>query len=211
MKITNKSMHQSISAQLQTTYEFLADLGFNKAKTGIVLGTGLGSFIHQMTIEQQIPYNEIPHFPVSTVEFHKGNLVLGHINGQYIIAMQGRFHYYEGYNMQEITFPIRLMKMLGLERLFLSNAAGGMNPDFKKGDGPRLHRPVRPEVPPREQGLIGPARQRRQGPPLRIRNPLCRKAQGVLASTTAAPRRPCAAAPPRPRRTRRTPPRCGCA
>lgn len=127
-------MHQSISAQLQTTYEFLADLGFNKAKTGIVLGTGLGSFIHQMTIEQQIPYNEIPHFPVSTVEFHKGNLVLGHINGQHIIAMQGRFHYYEGYNMQEITFPIRLMKMLGLERLFLSNAAGGMNPDFKKGD-----------------------------------------------------------------------------
>lgn len=127
-------MHQSISAQLQTTYEFLADLGFNKAKAGIVLGTGLGSFIHQMTIEQQIPYNEIPHFPVSTVEFHKGNLVLGHINGQYIIAMQGRFHYYEGYNMQEITFPIRLMKMLGLERLFLSNAAGGMNPDFKKGD-----------------------------------------------------------------------------
>lgn len=127
-------MHQSISAQLQTTYEFLADLGFNKAKTGIVLGTGLGSFIHQMTIEQQIPYNEIPHFPVSTVEFHKGNLVLGTINGQYVMAMQGRFHYYEGYNMQEITFPIRLMKMLGLERLFLSNAAGGMNPDFKKGD-----------------------------------------------------------------------------
>lgn len=127
-------MHQSISAQLQTTYEFLADLGFNKAKTGIVLGTGLGSFIHQMTIEQQIPYNEIPHFPVSTVEFHKGNLVLGTINGQWVMAMQGRFHYYEGYSMQEITFPIRLMKMLGLERLFLSNAAGGMHPDFKKGD-----------------------------------------------------------------------------
>ncbi len=127
-------MHQSISAQLQTTYEFLADLGFNKAKTGIVLGTGLGSFIHQMTIEQQIPYNEIPHFPVSTVEFHKGNLVLGTINGQSVMAMQGRFHYYEGYSMQEITFPIRLMKMLGLERLFLSNAAGGMHPDFKKGD-----------------------------------------------------------------------------
>lgn len=127
-------MHQSISAQLQTTYEFLAALGFNKAKTGIVLGTGLGSFIQQMTIEQQVPYNEIPHFPVSTVEFHKGNLVLGTINGQYVLAMQGRFHYYEGYSMQEITFPIRLMKMLGLERLFLSNAAGGMHPDFKKGD-----------------------------------------------------------------------------
>jgi purine-nucleoside phosphorylase len=134
MKITNKGMHQSISAQLQTTYEFLADLGFDKAKTGIVLGTGLGSFIQQMTIEQQIPYNEIPHFPVSTVEFHKGNLVLGTINGQYVLAMQGRFHYYEGYSMQEITFPIRLMKMLRLERLFLSNAAGGINPDFKKGD-----------------------------------------------------------------------------
>lgn len=127
-------MHQSISAQLQTTYEFLAALGFNKAKTGIVLGTGLGSFIQQMSIEQQVSYNEIPHFPVSTVEFHKGNLVLGTINGQYVLAMQGRFHYYEGYSMQAITFPIRLMKMLGLERLFLSNAAGGMNPDFKKGD-----------------------------------------------------------------------------
>jgi purine-nucleoside phosphorylase len=127
-------MEQPIIQQLQHTYEFLVALGFNKAKTGIVLGTGLGSFIQQMTIEQQVPYHEIPHFPVSTVEFHKGNLVLGTVNGQSVLAMQGRFHYYEGYSMQQITFPIRLMKLLGLERLFLSNAAGGMHPDFKKGD-----------------------------------------------------------------------------
>jgi purine-nucleoside phosphorylase len=127
-------MPQSILQQLQDTYEFLQQYGFSKARTGIVLGTGLGDFVNHLTIEQQIPYNEIPNFPLSTVEFHKGNLILGTINGQYVLAMQGRFHYYEGYTMQQITFPIRLMKMLGVERLFLSNAAGGMNPTFKKGE-----------------------------------------------------------------------------
>jgi purine-nucleoside phosphorylase len=127
-------MQQPIVQQLQDTYAFLQSLGFDKAKTGIVLGTGLGGFIGQMQVEKQLPYHEIPHFPVSTVEFHKGNLLLGTVNGQYVMAMQGRFHYYEGYSMQQITFPIRLMKMLGLERLFFSNAAGGMNPGFKKGD-----------------------------------------------------------------------------
>jgi purine-nucleoside phosphorylase len=127
-------MPQSILQQLQDTYAFLQQHGFDKAKTGIVLGTGLGGFVSHLNIEKQIPYNEIPHFPVSTVEFHKGNLILGTINGQYVLAMQGRFHYYEGYTMQQVTFPIRLMKMLGVERLFLSNAAGGMNPTFKKGE-----------------------------------------------------------------------------
>jgi purine-nucleoside phosphorylase len=127
-------MSQSILQQLKDTYAFLQQYGFDKAKTGIVLGTGLSDFVHHLSIEKQLPYNEIPNFPLSTVEFHKGNLILGTINGHYVIAMQGRFHYYEGYSMQQITFPIRLMKMLGVERLFLSNAAGGMNPAFKKGE-----------------------------------------------------------------------------
>jgi purine-nucleoside phosphorylase len=127
-------MPQSILQQLQDTYAFLQQHGFDKAKTGIVLGTGLGDFVNHLTVEKQIPYNEIPHFPVSTVEFHKGNLILGTVNGHCVMAMQGRFHYYEGYSMPQITFPIRLMKMLGVEQLFLSNAAGGMNPAFKKGE-----------------------------------------------------------------------------
>jgi purine-nucleoside phosphorylase len=127
-------MPQSILQQLQDTYAFLQQHGFDKAKTGVVLGTGLGDFVNHLTIEKQLPYNEIPNFPVSTVEFHKGNLILGTINGNTVMAMQGRFHYYEGYTMQQITFPIRLMKMLGVEQLFLSNAAGGMNPAFKKGE-----------------------------------------------------------------------------
>jgi purine-nucleoside phosphorylase len=120
--------------QLHDTYAFLQHHGFDKARTGIVLGTGLGDFVNHVNIEIQVPYNQIPNFPVSTVEFHKGNLILGTINGQYVMAMQGRFHYYEGYSMQQVTFPIRLMKLLGVERLFLSNAAGGMNPAFKKGE-----------------------------------------------------------------------------
>jgi purine-nucleoside phosphorylase len=133
LKIININMSQPLLQQLQDTYDFLQQHGFSKAKTGIVLGTGLSDLINHIAIEKQLPYNEIPNFPVSTVEFHKGNLILGTINGQYVMAMQGRFHYYEGYGMQQITFPIRLMKMLGVERLFLSNAAGGMNPAFKKG------------------------------------------------------------------------------
>jgi purine-nucleoside phosphorylase len=127
-------MQSSILQQLQDTYEFLRQHGFDKAKTGIVLGTGLGGFVDHITVEKRLPYHEIPHFPVSTVEFHKGHLLLGTVNRQPVMAMQGRFHYYEGYSMQQVTFPIRLMKRLGIERLFLSNAAGGMHPDFKKGD-----------------------------------------------------------------------------
>ena len=123
-----------LSEQIKTASSFLQEKGFLGASTGIVLGTGLGSFINEMDVETTIPYKEIPNFPVSTVEFHKGQLVLGKVNGRKVIAMQGRFHFYEGYSMQQITFPIRVMKQLGIEHLLLSNAAGGLNPSFKKGD-----------------------------------------------------------------------------
>jgi purine-nucleoside phosphorylase len=114
--------------------EFLKWKGFTDAKAGIVLGTGLGSFIQLMEVEQAIPYHEIPHFPIATVEFHKGQLLIGTIGSTRVTAMQGRFHYYEGYSMQQITFPVRVMKALGIQYLLLSNAAGGMNPDYKKGN-----------------------------------------------------------------------------
>lgn len=120
--------------KIEECKRFLREKGFKDIKAGVVLGTGLGSFIHAMKIEQSLPYNEIPHFPVATVEFHKGQLVLGRVGETRVVAMQGRFHYYEGYNMQQITFPVRVMKELGIECLLLSNAAGGMNTGFKKGD-----------------------------------------------------------------------------
>ncbi len=120
--------------KIEETTEFLIKEGFTGATTGVVLGTGLGEFINEMKIEKQIAYSDIPNFPVATVEFHKGQLLLGTIGNRKVIAMQGRFHYYEGYSMQEITFPIRVMKKLGVAQLLLSNAAGGINPDFKKGE-----------------------------------------------------------------------------
>ena len=124
---------ENILSKINEATDFLAQKGFKNAQTGIVLGTGLGSFINEMKVELTIPYSDIPHFPQATVEFHKGQLLLGTVGKQKVIAMQGRFHYYEGYDMQEVTFPIRVLKMLGIENLFLSNAAGGMNPAFKKG------------------------------------------------------------------------------
>lgn len=112
----------------------LLQMGFEKPIAGIVLGTGLGALVDKIQVAITIPYHEIPHFPVSTVEYHKGNLIYGYINNVPVIAMQGRFHYYEGYSMQQITFPVRVMKELGIRKLFLSNAAGGINPEYKKGD-----------------------------------------------------------------------------
>ena len=103
-------------------------------KTAIILGTGLGQLASEITEPYEIPYSNIPNFPVSTVEGHVGKLIFGQLGGKDIVAMQGRFHYYEGYNMKEVTFPIRVMYELGIEKLFVSNAAGGMNPDFKIGD-----------------------------------------------------------------------------
>ena len=120
--------------KITDTADFLKRKGFGNAAVGIVLGTGLGSFIDLIKIEASAAYQDIPNFPTATVEFHKGQLVTGLVGDVKIIAMQGRFHYYEGYSMQQITFPIRVMKALGIKYLLLSNAAGGLNPAFKKGD-----------------------------------------------------------------------------
>jgi len=101
---------------------------------GIILGSGLGGFVEIMEDKIAIPYRDIPNFPVSTVEGHKGELVFGKVHGRPIVAMQGRFHYYEGYNMQEVTFPVRVMQVLGVNGLIVTNAAGGINPAFRPGD-----------------------------------------------------------------------------
>jgi len=103
-------------------------------KTAIILGTGLGQLASEITDRKEIPYSEIPNFPVSTVEGHSGKLIFGQLGGVDIMAMKGRFHYYEGYSMKEVTFPVRVMYELGIKMLFVSNAAGGMNPGFKIGD-----------------------------------------------------------------------------
>ena len=121
--------------QIQETSEFIKKRVNNKLpKTAIILGTGLGAVVDHINIEIEIPYGEVPNFPVSTVQGHKGRLIFGTLGNKYIMAMQGRFHYYEGYSMQQVTFPIRVMKALGIKTLFVSNASGGMNPDFKVGD-----------------------------------------------------------------------------
>lgn len=114
--------------------DFLLEHGIMQPEIGIVLGTGLHQVIDHIEVKQCIPYQDIPGFPVSTVEFHKGNLVYGTLAGKNVLVMQGRFHAYEGYSMQQIVFPIRVMKVLGVQKLFLSNAAGGINLNFKKGD-----------------------------------------------------------------------------
>lgn len=103
-------------------------------KTGIILGTGLGNLATQITDKIEIPYETIPNFPVSTVEGHSGKLIIGKLGEVYVMAMQGRFHYYEGYDMKQVTFPVRVMKALGIENLLVSNASGGMHPDFEIGD-----------------------------------------------------------------------------
>ncbi len=103
-------------------------------QTAIILGTGLGALVDHIEEKQYIPYSEIPNFPVSTVEGHSGNLIFGKLGETQVMAMQGRFHFYEGYDMKQVTFPIRVMKSLGIKTLFVSNAAGGMNPTFQIGD-----------------------------------------------------------------------------
>lgn len=120
--------------QFHKTVEFLKKKGISDAQIGIVLGTGLSRLLDHVEIIEKIPYSDIPDFPVSTVEFHKGYFIFAEFENQKMLIMQGRFHFYEGYNMQQIIFPVRIMKLLGIQRLLLSNAAGGINPDFKKGD-----------------------------------------------------------------------------
>ncbi len=120
--------------KIAETAAYLKQQGIQQPTVAIVLGTGLGSLVGKIENAINIPYASIPNFPEATVEFHKGNIIYGNIGETKVIAMQGRFHYYEGYSMQQITFPVRVIKELGVKKLFLSNAAGGMNPDFKKGD-----------------------------------------------------------------------------
>ena len=101
---------------------------------GIILGTGLGALADEIKKKTVIDYGDIPHFPLSTVESHHGKLILGTLGGKNVVAMQGRFHFYEGYSMEQITLPVRVMKFLGAKTLIISNAAGGLNPNFRKGD-----------------------------------------------------------------------------
>lgn len=105
-----------------------------KPKIGIILGSGLGTLTKSINVERSLDYDIIPHFPTATVEFHKGRLILGTLRGKPIVAMQGRFHYYEGYSAKEIALPVLVMKMLGIKTLIVSNACGGLNPDFSPGD-----------------------------------------------------------------------------
>lgn len=127
-------MATDLLRQLEETMEFLQEQHAPTPAIGIVLGSGLGNFIDEIEVEKEVPYIDIPLFPVSTVEGHQGKLVFGKIAGKNVVAMAGRFHYYEGYAPQSVVYPIRVMKKLGVETLLLSNAAGAVNPDFKVGD-----------------------------------------------------------------------------
>lgn len=120
--------------QIQEAVAFIKTKLNVEAKTGIILGTGLGNLVGDIEIEVAIDYTDIPHFPVSTVESHKGRLIFGTINGYKVIVMQGRFHYYEGYNMKQVTFPVRVMKLLGIEVLFVSNISGSIQEHINAGD-----------------------------------------------------------------------------
>ncbi|MDK2919094.1 MAG: purine-nucleoside phosphorylase [Candidatus Petromonas sp.] len=120
--------------KIEKTYKFLNERISFKPEIGLILGSGLGVLADEIENSVKIPYREIPYFPVSTVEGHAGQFVAGTLNGKKVIAMQGRFHYYEGYSMQEVTFPVRVMKRLGVKILLVTNAAGGVNGKFKPGD-----------------------------------------------------------------------------
>jgi len=121
--------------QIDEAVRFLKDAGMDQPRVGVILGTGLGNtFVGHLEIEKEISYGEIPHFPESTVEFHHGKLLYGTLAGKKVMAMQGRFHYYEGYSLQQVTFPVRVMKKLGITCLLVSNAAGNMNTSWSKGD-----------------------------------------------------------------------------
>jgi purine-nucleoside phosphorylase len=122
-----QTVHETVQYINQKTSNF-------EPETGIVLGTGLGGLVSEIEVAFSLMYSNIPNFPISTLEFHSGKLIFGTLKGKKVVAMQGRLHYYEGYSMQQITFPMRVMKALGIKWLFLSNAAGSLNPLFKKGD-----------------------------------------------------------------------------
>ncbi len=120
--------------QLNEAKDFIATKIDKTPEVAIILGTGLGGLVGEIDVQHEIPYQEIPHFPVSTVESHAGKLIFGMLGGKQVMVMQGRFHYYEGYSMQQITFPERLMKLMEIRTLLISNASGALNPQFQKGD-----------------------------------------------------------------------------
>ncbi|MBT6809021.1 MAG: purine-nucleoside phosphorylase [Flavobacteriales bacterium] len=119
---------------IKNTANFIKEKTNFSPEVGIILGTGLGGLVSEIEIEHSLPYNEIPNFPVSTVEGHSGRLIFGTLGGKNVIAMQGRFHFYEGYSIEKVTFPVRVMKFLGIKNLIVSNASGGVNPDYEVGD-----------------------------------------------------------------------------
>jgi purine-nucleoside phosphorylase len=123
-----------LQQQIQESADYIRQFAVQAPETGIILGSGLGNLINDISDRKEIPYGDIPHFPVSTVEGHHGKLILGTIMGRPVVVMAGRFHYYEGFSMQQVTFPVRVMKALGVGTLLVSNAAGGMNAAFAVGD-----------------------------------------------------------------------------
>lgn len=126
--------NKKLMKELKETVKFLQKEYKHTPQVGIVLGSGLGNFVDEIDVEAEVAYGDIPNFPVSTVEGHKGKLIFGKLGGKTVVAMAGRFHFYEGYQAQEVVYPIRVMKLLGVETLLLSNAAGGVNPAFNVGD-----------------------------------------------------------------------------
>jgi purine-nucleoside phosphorylase len=124
----------TIKERVIETSKFLVKKGFTDGEVGIILGTGLGALAEEIDIETSIAYEDIPNFPIATVEFHKGKLIYGKLEGKNVISMQGRFHYYEGYTMDEVVFPVRVLCELGIKNLLISNAAGGINLEWKKGE-----------------------------------------------------------------------------
>lgn len=119
---------------IQEAIDFIRSQTATKPEYGIILGTGLGALVDDIEIETVISYRDIPHFPVSTVESHAGKLIFGTLSGKQVVCMQGRFHFYEGYTLQQVTFPVRVMKFLGIQTLIISNASGGLNPAYKVSD-----------------------------------------------------------------------------
>lgn len=125
--------------KIQEATRFIQTLVSTEPEFGIILGTGLGALIKEIDIDVVIEYDDIPYFPISTVESHHGKLIFGRLSDRPVVAMQGRFHYYEGYSMQEVTFPVRVLKSLGIKQLLVSNAAGGLNPSYKISELMVLH------------------------------------------------------------------------
>ncbi len=135
---------------IMETAEYLEEKGFLNPEIGIILGTGLEKLINDIEVLAEVSYNHIPNFPTATVEFHKGKLIYGNLEGKKVVVMQGRFHIYEGYSLQDVTYPVRVMEKLGIKTLLVSNASGAINKNFKKRG---THAPGRPYQPPRQFSL----------------------------------------------------------